>query len=109
METIFCLVFIHFLKRFLLDSSLFRNHLHGQDTLFIEVFDEDKLKNDRIGSAKIDLKDLYEKSQLERKDLHNEIFDILGHIDQWFPIMIPSRSSSQGEIRLIIQYQPLRV
>ena len=61
---LFCKIFFVFFFGFLFEF-FFRNHLQGQDTLHIDVFDEDKLKDDRIGSAKIDLKNLYEKSFFE--------------------------------------------
>jgi Ca2+-dependent lipid-binding protein len=37
----------------------FSNHFQGQDILHVDVYDEDILKNDNIGSLKIDLQDLY--------------------------------------------------
>jgi len=40
---------------------LFRNHLHGQDILHVEVYDEDFIFDDKIGSVKINLQELYEK------------------------------------------------
>ncbi len=39
----------------------YSNHFKGQDTLYVNVYDEDTLQNDEIGSFTIDLKDLYEK------------------------------------------------
>ena len=48
---------------FLFESyiCLFSNHLRGQDTLHVDVYDEDSVKDEKIGSLKIDLRDLYEK------------------------------------------------
>jgi Ca2+-dependent lipid-binding protein len=40
---------------------LFRNHLRGQDILHVEVYDEDFIFDDKIGSVKINLQELYEK------------------------------------------------
>jgi len=42
-------------------SIYFSNHFQGQDILHIDVYDEDTIKNDIIGSLTIDLQDLYEK------------------------------------------------
>ncbi len=39
----------------------FSNHLSGQDILHVDVYDEDSVKNEKIGSVKIDLHQLYEK------------------------------------------------
>jgi len=40
--------------------------LRGQDTLHIDVYDEDSLKDEKIGSLKIDLRDLYDKGFYQR-------------------------------------------
>jgi Ca2+-dependent lipid-binding protein len=40
---------------------LFSNHFKGQDTLHIDVYDEDTITDEKIGSVQIDLKDLYQK------------------------------------------------
>lgn len=39
----------------------FSNHLHGQDILHVDVYDEDSVKDEKIGSVQIDLHDLYDK------------------------------------------------
>ncbi|CAF3093897.1 unnamed protein product [Rotaria socialis] len=69
------------------------NHLKGQNFLHIDVYDKDLLFNDKIGSLKINLQDLYENK----------------HIDNWYNL--PSRFgvSSNGEIHLILDYQPLQL
>jgi Ca2+-dependent lipid-binding protein len=40
--------------------KLFSNHLSGQDTLHVDVYDEDSVKNEKIGSVQIDLHPLYD-------------------------------------------------
>jgi len=87
---------------------LFRNHLTGQDTLHVDVCDKDPLKEDIIGSFIIDLRDLYEKRiSLLNQNLIYVFF--LDHIDNWYNL--PSRfgHSSNGEIHLILEYQPLAI
>ncbi len=67
MESIICFVdfSLFFLVR-ILYIYLFSNHLSGQDTLHIDVYDEDSLKDEKIGSFKIDLRDLYDKGFYSR-------------------------------------------
>jgi Ca2+-dependent lipid-binding protein len=53
-----------FLFYFFIEINIFiyfSNHFQGQDILHIDVYDEDTIKNDNIGSLQIDLRDLYEK------------------------------------------------
>ncbi|CAF0809069.1 unnamed protein product [Didymodactylos carnosus] len=72
------------------NETLVFNHQYGQDTLFLDVYDEDLVKNDVIGKITINLKSIYEK----------------GHLDEW--IKLPSKSgvsSSHGEIHIILNYQ----
>ncbi len=40
---------------------LFSNHLKGQDTLHVGVYDKDLIFDDKIGSVKINLQELYLK------------------------------------------------
>jgi Ca2+-dependent lipid-binding protein len=37
------------------------NHLHGQDILHIDIYDEDFIFDDKIGSVEINLQELYLK------------------------------------------------
>jgi Ca2+-dependent lipid-binding protein len=62
MESIFCFVrfFLLFSKEINI-SVYFSNHFQGQDILHVDVYDDDIIKNDIIGSLKIDLQDLYQK------------------------------------------------
>jgi len=39
----------------------FRNHLHGFNTLQVELFDKDRFHDDKIGSVTVDLTDLPQK------------------------------------------------
>ena len=71
----------------------FSNHLQGQDILHIDVYDEDSIKDEKIGSVKIDLKDLYQK----------------GEIDQWFKITAKLGLVNHGEIHLVLFYQKLQI
>ncbi len=60
MEWIICFVrfyFSFFLKFNIIISS---NHLKGQDILHVDVYDEDSVKNEKIGSVQIDLHPLYD-------------------------------------------------
>jgi len=47
------------------------NHLNGQNILHVDVYDEDSVKNEIIGSIQIDLHELYEKSLFERKIIYS--------------------------------------
>lgn len=73
--------------------SFLSNHLTGQDNLHIDVYDQDSLKDDKIGSANIDLNDLYRQ----------------GHIDNWFQIKGRLGLLSHGEIHLILHYEKLKI
>ncbi|CAF1446176.1 unnamed protein product [Adineta steineri] len=87
------------------DEILVLNHLKGQDFLYVDICDKDPLKDDIIGSIKIDLSDLYETN----------------HIDNWFTIPAKDEKKSKrgkkskvgtkscGELHLIFDYQPLKV
>ncbi|CAF0979171.1 unnamed protein product [Rotaria sordida] len=75
------------------NQSLVFNHLYGQDTLHVDVYDEDSVKHDKIGSVEIDLHQLYEK----------------GHIDQWYDLKGKLGISSHGQIHLILDFQRLKV
>ena len=72
---------------------MFSNHLHGQDTLHIDVYDQDTVKDEKIGSVKIDLKDLYQ----------------YGQIDQWFDIKAKLGLVTHGQIHLILFYEQLQI
>ena len=41
---------------------LFSNHIKGQDILHVDVYDEDLIFDDKIGSVKINLQELYAKN-----------------------------------------------
>ncbi|CAF1263796.1 unnamed protein product [Rotaria sordida] len=69
------------------------NHLKGQDILHIDVYDKDLIINDKIGSLKINLEDLYHKC----------------HIDNWYNILSKFGISSNGQIHLILDYQKLKL
>ncbi|CAF0970901.1 unnamed protein product [Rotaria sordida] len=69
------------------------NHLEGQDILHVDVYDEDTIIDDKIGSIQIDLRDLYHK----------------GHIDNWYNVPSKFGRSSNGEIHLILDYQRLKI
>ncbi|CAF4220046.1 unnamed protein product [Rotaria sp. Silwood2] len=75
------------------NQSFVFNHLYGQDILHVDVYDEDSVKNDKIGSVEIDLRPLYEK----------------GHLDQWFELKGKLGLSSHGQIHLILDFERLRV
>lgn len=67
MESNFCFVYFSSFLFFYIDLIYFificfSNHLYGQDTLHVDVYDKDLIKNDKIGSLVINLKDLYEQS-----------------------------------------------
>ncbi|CAF1057706.1 unnamed protein product [Rotaria sordida] len=74
------------------NQSLVFNHLYGQDTLHVDVYDEDSVKHDKIGSVEIDLHQLYEKD----------------HIDQWYDLKGKLGISSHGQIHLILDFQRLK-
>lgn len=72
---------------------MFSNHLSGQDTLHIVVYDQDSMKDEKIGTLKIDLRDLYQK----------------GHIDNWYKIPAKLGLTSHGELHLILHYERLKI
>ncbi|CAF1059443.1 unnamed protein product [Adineta ricciae] len=74
------------------NQSFVFNHLTGQHILHVDVYDKDIFINDKIGSIEIDLHDLYDE----------------GHIDQWYNLPSRHGSSSNGEIHLVFDYQPLK-
>jgi len=51
------------------------------------------VKDEKIGSIKIDLRDLYHK----------------GHIDNWYKIPAKLGLTSHGEIHLILDYEQLKI
>ena len=51
------------------------------------------MRDEKIGSVKIDLKELYDR----------------GQIDQWFPIKAKLGLVNHGEIHLILFYEKLRI
>ncbi|CAF1216345.1 unnamed protein product [Adineta steineri] len=75
------------------NQSFVFNHLTGQDTLYIDIYDKDSVKDEKIGSIHIDLHDLYNK----------------GRIDNWFHIPAKNGSTSCGEIHLILHYERLQL
>ncbi|CAF1132306.1 unnamed protein product [Rotaria magnacalcarata] len=75
------------------NQSFVFNHLYGQDILHVEVYDEDSVKNDKIGSVQIDLHELYQK----------------GHIDQWFELKGKLGLKSHGQIHLDLYFERLKV
>ncbi len=60
MEWIIFFVRFYFIIKLII-FIYFSNHVQGQDTLHVDVYDNDTIKNDKIGSLTIDLRDLYEK------------------------------------------------
>ncbi|CAF1054759.1 unnamed protein product [Didymodactylos carnosus] len=84
------------------------NHQTGQDTLFLDVYDQDLLTKDTIGKTTIDLKKIYDKGK-EKNNKQSYIqtrTNILGHLDAW--IKLPHKTdhtSSNGELHVIIDYQ----
>ena len=44
----------------------FSNHLYGQDILHVDVYDEDSMKDEKIGSVQINLQQLYQIGSLEK-------------------------------------------
>ncbi|CAF3810728.1 unnamed protein product [Rotaria magnacalcarata] len=74
------------------NQSFVFNHLYGQDILHVEVYDEDSVKNDKIGSVQIDLHELYQK----------------GHIDQWFELKGKLGLKSHGQIHLDLYFERLK-
>lgn len=77
----------------LYESLCFRNHLQGFDLLQVEVYDKDRFHDDKIGSATINLTNLYEKQR----------------VDQWFTLESSIRKVDRGQIHLIIEYKPLAI
>lgn len=106
MKFLFCRILDFDLKH---TESSFRNHLYGQDILHVDVYDEDSVKDEKIGSVRIDLRDLYEKGSMRffGKILFKDF--LLGHIDQWFELTGKSTLHSHGQIHLILDYQPLKI
>jgi Ca2+-dependent lipid-binding protein len=45
-------------------TIIFSNQLSGQDILHVNVYDEDSVINEKIGSIQIDLHELYNKGLL---------------------------------------------
>ena len=77
----------------LLFFRVFSNHLVGQDILHVDVYDEDSVKDEKIGSIQIDLNDLYTR----------------GHIDDWFELTGRFNLTSHGQIHLILDFERLIV
>ncbi|CAF1941771.1 unnamed protein product [Rotaria magnacalcarata] len=75
------------------NESFVFNHLHGQNTLHLDIYDEDAIKDEKIGSVIIDLHHLYDK----------------GHIDNWFDIEEKHGKKSHGQIHLILHYEKLKI
>ncbi|CAF0809665.1 unnamed protein product [Adineta steineri] len=69
------------------------NHLKGQNILHVDVYDKDRIRDDRIGSIEINLEELYDT----------------GHIDTWYDLPSKSGKSSNGEIHLILDYESLKL
>ncbi len=69
MESNIC--FVSFFRNFHWFYVLFSNHLYGQNILHVDVYDEDSVKNEKIGSIQIDLHELYEKSLFQRKIIYS--------------------------------------
>ena len=67
--------------------------MSGQDILHVDVYDEDSVINEKLGSLQIDLHELYAK----------------GSIDQWFELTGKVSSSSYGQIHLRLEHERLRV
>ncbi|CAF1396618.1 unnamed protein product [Rotaria sp. Silwood1] len=75
------------------NESFVFNHLQDQHILHINIYDEDTIKNEKIGSLQIDLHRLYDN----------------GHIDDWFNIEDKHGIQSQGQIHLSLHYEKLKI
>ena len=98
---------ITFMSFFSTDISIFSNHLYGQDTLHLDIYDKDTIKDEKIGSVQIDLHQLYLKgcSSYPRLEvLFNFLIFFVGHIDDWFDIL-----DTQGQIHLVLHYEKLEI
>lgn len=92
----------------------FSNHLKGQDILHVDVYDEDTIKNDKIGSIQINLKHVYDQGLLQYGiyKFYSEFFfrkQTIGHIDNWFIIQDDFGVKPHGEIHLILHYEKLQI
>jgi hypothetical protein len=93
-----------------LKSILFSNHLYGQDILHVDVYDEDSVKDEKIGSVLIDLHQLYQSGLVNKAFFFWIFFYLLiGHIDEWFDLPGKSASTSYGQVHLILDFERLRV
>lgn len=101
-------LYVEFIRNIGKEYFLFRNHLNGQDLLHVDVYDEDSVKDERIGSVRIDLHELYEKGSIDSKRRFIRMI-FIGHIDEWFELTGKSNLHSHGQIHLILDYQPLKV
>lgn len=91
-------------------SPWFSNHLSGQDTLHVDVYDEDSLKDEKIGSVHVNLNDLYEKGSFGSSMRSSFLIsDLLGHLDQWYDLAGKLSIRSQGQIHLILDFERLKV
>ncbi len=76
------------------------------------MYDKDLIFDDKIGSVKIYLQDLYQKG-FQINDLFffekTVVFVLLGHIDNWYNLLSSFGISSHGQIHVILDYQPLKL
>ncbi|CAF1386486.1 unnamed protein product [Rotaria sp. Silwood1] len=75
------------------NQSFVFNHLRGQDTLHIDVYDHDTIRNQIIGYIQIDLRYLYQQ----------------GHIDDWFYVEDKQGIKTNGLIHLTLDYGNLKI
>ena len=90
-------------------SRCFSNHLRGQDTLNVDVYDEDSLKDEKIGSVRVNLNELYDKGSFGSSMQSFLISDLLGHLDQWYDLTGKLSLRSQGQIHLVLDFERLKV
>ena len=117
MKLLFCKLFLYSIqrttnKRKSFSFLYFSNHLHGQDFLHIDVYDKDLIFDDKIGSVKIDLTNLYKKGfdDFFCFPWKNHFLIIcLGRLDNWYELTSKFSGSSRGQIHLILLYQPLKL
>lgn len=84
--------------------------MHGQDILHVDVYDEDYIFDDKIGSAKVNLHELYEigKNEGFAFFLNSEFVFFVGHVDHWYDLRSKFGGSSHGQVHLVLDYQPLK-
>ncbi|CAG8588792.1 5461_t:CDS:2 [Ambispora gerdemannii] len=66
----------------------FKFNIHGEHTLHLKVLDKDITEDDKIGEAKVDLKEVFSK----------------GYVDDWFKLPALLGLSSHGQVHLVLQF-----